>query len=174
MGLICSARRRFITTAMGSTFPGSPVRRRFSRRRRRRMVRRFNACGMRRSRRGSAPSPTLWRCVRFTSGRGLDELLIMPQMGSNVRHEDAMASLELIGTQVIPQLHARHEASEPARQKRKAELAAKAVARRSEAPRKADPDYRVNPIVSGISRTIEDLAMGREHRVKEYAEDTDR
>jgi len=105
---------------------------------------------------------------------GLDELLIMPQMGSNVRHEDAMASLELIGTQVIPELHGRHEATEPARQKRKAELAAKAVARRSEAPRKADPDYRVNPIISGISRTIEDLALGREHRVKEYVEDVDR
>ena len=92
---------------------------------------------------------------------GLDELLIMPQMASTVRHEDAMASLELIGTQVIPELHARHEVTEPARRKRKAELAEKAVARRTEAPRKADPDYRVNPIITGISRTIEDLALGR-------------
>jgi alkanesulfonate monooxygenase SsuD/methylene tetrahydromethanopterin reductase-like flavin-dependent oxidoreductase (luciferase family) len=105
---------------------------------------------------------------------GLDELLIMPQMASNVSHEDAMASLELIGTQVIPELHGRHEATEPARQKRKAELAANAVARRTEAPRKADPDYRVNPIVTGISRTIEDLALGREHRVRDIVEGTQR
>jgi alkanesulfonate monooxygenase SsuD/methylene tetrahydromethanopterin reductase-like flavin-dependent oxidoreductase (luciferase family) len=105
---------------------------------------------------------------------GLDELLIMPQMASTVRHEDAMASLELIGTQVIPELHGRHEVTEPARRKRKAELAEKAVARRTEAPRKADPDYRVNPIITGISRTIEDLALGRERRVKDFAEGAER
>jgi len=57
-----------------------------------------------------------------------------------------------------PELHGRHEATEPARQKWKAELAEKAVARRTEAPRKADPDYRVNPIATGISETIADLA----------------
>src|SRR5258705_2462380 len=84
----------------------------------------------------------------------LDELLIMPQMASNVTHEDAMASLELIGTQVIPELHGRHDATESARQKWKAELAEKAVARRTEAPRKAEPDYRDNPIASGLSQTI--------------------
>jgi alkanesulfonate monooxygenase SsuD/methylene tetrahydromethanopterin reductase-like flavin-dependent oxidoreductase (luciferase family) len=100
----------------------------------------------------------------------LDELLIMPQMASNVTHEDAMASLELIGTQVIPELHGRHEATEPARRKWKAELAEKAVARRTEAPRKADPDYRVNPIATGISETIADLAAGRERRVRDIVE----
>src|ERR1700722_1092805 len=105
---------------------------------------------------------------------GLDELLIMPQMASTVRHEDAMASLELIGTQVIPELHGRHEVTEPTRRKRKAELAEKAVARRTEAPRKADPNYQVNPIITGISRTIEDLALGREHRVKDLAEGAER
>jgi alkanesulfonate monooxygenase SsuD/methylene tetrahydromethanopterin reductase-like flavin-dependent oxidoreductase (luciferase family) len=100
----------------------------------------------------------------------LDELLIMPQMASNVTHEDAMASLELIGTQVIPELHGRHEATESARQKWKAELAEKAVARRTEAPRKAEPDYRVNPIATGISETIADLAAGRERRVRDIVE----
>jgi hypothetical protein len=105
---------------------------------------------------------------------GLDELLIMPQMASTVRHEDAMASLELIGTQVIPELHGRHEVTEPTRRKRKAELAEKAVARRTEAPRKADPSYQVNPIITGISRTIEDLALGREPRVKDFAEGAER
>jgi len=61
----------------------------------------------------------------------LDELLIMPQMASNISHEDAMASLELIGTPGDPGAPWPARGDRAARQKWKAELAEKAVARRT-------------------------------------------
>jgi alkanesulfonate monooxygenase SsuD/methylene tetrahydromethanopterin reductase-like flavin-dependent oxidoreductase (luciferase family) len=67
--------------------------------------------------------------VRRYEEAGVDQLIFVLQAGNN-RHEDICASLELFGAEVLPEFAEREAAEAPGRERRRAEVAERVLARR--------------------------------------------
>jgi alkanesulfonate monooxygenase SsuD/methylene tetrahydromethanopterin reductase-like flavin-dependent oxidoreductase (luciferase family) len=82
--------------------------------------------------RGAIGTPDQLRdYLRRYEEAGVDQVIFVLQAGKN-RHEDIMSSLELFGTEVLPEFAERHEARAAAKARRLAPVLEAAMARRSE------------------------------------------
>jgi hypothetical protein len=83
---------------------------------------------------------------------GVDQLIFCAQAGKN-RHEDIMESLELFGTEVLPEFADRHEAAAAAKASRLEPVIEAALARKppSDHPPLPRPDYAFPAIPRGLA-----------------------
>jgi alkanesulfonate monooxygenase SsuD/methylene tetrahydromethanopterin reductase-like flavin-dependent oxidoreductase (luciferase family) len=83
---------------------------------------------------------------------GVDQVIFCSQAGKN-KHEDIMESLELFGTQVLPEFRERDEAHQRAKAKRLEPIIEAAMARKPEAdhPPLPSPDYEFPAIPRAIA-----------------------
>ena len=96
--------------------------------------------------RGAIGTPDqLRRFLRRYEEAGVDQLIFVMQAGGN-RHEDIMESLELFGTQVLPEFAERDEAGARAKAARWEPLIDAAMARRDRRDPAMDPDYVIRAI----------------------------
>ena len=88
--------------------------------------------------RGAVGSPEQVReFVRRYEQAGVDQLIFVLQAGNN-RHEDICASLELFGTEVLPEFAEREEREAAAKQARRAPVVEQVLARREQTRPSAD------------------------------------
>ena len=96
--------------------------------------------------RGAIGTPDqLRRFLRRYEEAGVDQLIFVMQAGHN-RHEDIMESLELFGTQVLPEFAERDEAGARAKTARWEPLVDAAMARRDRRDPVMAPDYLIRAI----------------------------
>ena len=99
--------------------------------------------------RGAVGTPEqLRQFLRRYEEAGVDQLIFVLQAGRN-RHEDIMESIELFGTEVLPEFVERDEAAAPARAARWAPAVEAALARRADQDRQEPvmpPDYVMRAI----------------------------
>jgi alkanesulfonate monooxygenase SsuD/methylene tetrahydromethanopterin reductase-like flavin-dependent oxidoreductase (luciferase family) len=96
--------------------------------------------------RGAIGTPDqLRRFLRRYEEAGVDQLIFVMQAGHN-RHEDIMESLELFGTQVLPEFVERDEAGARAKAARWEPLIHAAMARRDRGDPVMAPDYVIRAI----------------------------
>ena len=96
--------------------------------------------------RGAIGTPDqLRRFLRRYEEAGVDQLIFVMQAGHN-RHEDIMESLELFGTQVLPEFVERDEAGTRAKAARWEPLIQAALARRDRRDPVMAPDYVIRAI----------------------------
>jgi alkanesulfonate monooxygenase SsuD/methylene tetrahydromethanopterin reductase-like flavin-dependent oxidoreductase (luciferase family) len=88
---------------------------------------------------------------------GVDEVLLMPQVGFTADHEHIMESIELIGKEVLPDFHRRHELDAPQREERKAQMREAAMARKPDEQRQAPADYSFGVMDTGMKRALDEL-----------------
>jgi hypothetical protein len=96
--------------------------------------------------RGAIGTPDqLRRFLRRYEDAGVDQLIFVMQAGHN-RHEDIMESLELFGTEVLPEFVERDEAGARAKEARWEPLIQAALARRDREDAVMAPDYVIRAI----------------------------
>ena len=96
--------------------------------------------------RGAIGTPDQLRgFLRRYEEAGVDQLIFVMQAGGN-RHEDIMESLELFGTQVLPEFVERDQAGARAKAARWEPLIHAAMARRDRRDPAMDPDYVIRAI----------------------------
>ncbi len=96
--------------------------------------------------RGAIGTPEqLRQFLRRYEAAGVDQLIFVMQAGHN-RHEDIMESIELFGTEVLPEFVERDEAAGPAREARWAPVIEAALARRDRREPVMPPDYVMRAI----------------------------
>jgi alkanesulfonate monooxygenase SsuD/methylene tetrahydromethanopterin reductase-like flavin-dependent oxidoreductase (luciferase family) len=103
--------------------------------------------------RGAIGSPDQIReyCERYEE-MGVDQLAFIAQAGRSC-HEDIMESIELFGTQVLPEIHARDVDLEAAKRDRLAPVIARALARKGadDHPPLPVPDYSFDAIPLAVA-----------------------
>ena len=105
--------------------------------------------------RGAIGTPEqLRQFLRRYEDAGVDQLIFVLQAGRN-RHEHVMESIELFGTQVLPEFAERDAAAAPSKAARWEPLMAAAMARRDRTQPVMPPDYVMRAIPRQM---VEDLA----------------
>ena len=84
----------------------------------------------------------------------MDQLIFVMQAGHN-RHEDIMESIELFGTEVLPEFVERDEAAGPARAARWAPVIETALARRARRDPVMPPDYVMRAIPKQMVESLD-------------------
>lgn len=117
--------------------------------------------------RGAVGTPEQLReFLRRYEAAGVDQLIFVMQAGHN-RHEDIMASIELFGTEVLPEFAERDEAASAAKAEKWAPIVAEAMARRHDDAPPMPADYVMRALPKqmvdaaadeGAKRWMDDLA----------------
>ncbi len=104
--------------------------------------------------RGAVGTPDQLReFLRRYEAAGVDQLIFVMQAGRN-RHDDIMESIELFGTEVLPEFAERDEAAAAAKAERLAPAVEAALARRVDDSPPMPPDY----VMKAIPRQMVDAA----------------
>jgi alkanesulfonate monooxygenase SsuD/methylene tetrahydromethanopterin reductase-like flavin-dependent oxidoreductase (luciferase family) len=113
------------------------------------------AAGDRTGLRGAIGTPDQLReFLRRYEDAGVDQLIFVMQAGKN-RHEDIMESLELFGTEVLPEFEARDEAAAKEKAARLAEVVEQALARRLRDDPVMDPAYTMQAIPKQMVEAVD-------------------
>ena len=113
------------------------------------------AAGDRTGLRGAIGTPDQLReFLRRYEEAGVDQLIFVMQAGKN-RHEDIMESLELFGTEVLPEFEARDGAAGKEKAARLAEVVEQALARRLRDDPVMDPAYTMQAIPKQMVEAVD-------------------
>ncbi|MGA8723646.1 MAG: LLM class flavin-dependent oxidoreductase [Acidimicrobiales bacterium] len=113
------------------------------------------AAGDRTGLRGAIGTPDQLReFLRRYEEAGVDQLIFVMQAGKN-RHEDIMESLELFGTEVLPEFEARDGAAGKEKAARLAEVVERALGRRLRDDPVMDPAYTMQAIPKQMVEAVD-------------------
>jgi hypothetical protein len=113
------------------------------------------AAGDRTGLRGAIGTPEQLReFLRRYEDAGVDQLIFVMQAGKN-RHEDIMESLELFGSDVLPEFLERDEAAEKAKAARLEPIVEEALARRVADDPVMEPGYTVRAIPKQMVEAVD-------------------
>jgi hypothetical protein len=113
------------------------------------------AAGDRTGLRGAIGTPDQLReFLRRYEEAGVDQLIFVMQAGKN-RHEDIMESLELFGTEVLPEFEVRDGAAEKEKAARLAKVIEQALARRLRDDPVMDPAYTMQAIPKQMVEAVD-------------------
>ena len=108
--------------------------------------------------RGAVGTPTQLReFLRRYEEAGVDQLIFVMQAGHN-RHEDIMESIELFGTEVLPEFAERDEQASRLKERRLEPVVEAALARRAEPPDLSSSDY----VIKALPKQMIDAAKSAE------------
>ncbi len=113
------------------------------------------AAGDRTGLRGAIGTPDQLReFLRRYEEAGVDQLIFVMQAGKN-RHQDIMESLELFGSEVLPEFEERDGAAEKAKAARLEEVVERALARRVRDDPVMDPGYAMQAIPKQMVEAVD-------------------
>ena len=111
--------------------------------------------------RGAVGTPAQLReFLRRYEEAGVDQLIFVMQAGHN-RHEHIMESIELFGTQVLPEFLERDEAAAASKAAAWEPLIEQAMARKDRTRPEMDPDYVIRAIPKQMVDAMDDLPAQR-------------